>query len=163
MSLSPTTAASPPSSVGMGQVKLAAAPARLNAVLGSCVGVALYHPRARIGALGHVVLPRSGGTGGGPAKFAESAIPYMLAQLEQRGASRTALVARIAGGACMFGTGGPLQIGDQNVAAVLAALKASGVRVVAQDTGGTKGRRVSLDCTNGELTVEIVGCPPRIL
>lgn len=149
--------------VGMGQVALARPPATLSAVLGSCVGVALYHPRLRLGALAHVVLPQSSGRAGGVAKFADQAIPFMIQELEREGANRSGLVAKITGGACMFGTGGPLQVGLSNVEAVSKALAAAGIRIVAQDVGGAKGRRAGFDPENGIMTVEIIGCPPRTL
>jgi chemotaxis protein CheD len=150
-------------SVGMGQVLLATAPGHLNAVLGSCVGVALYHRRLKLGALAHVVLPDSAGRPASIGKFADTAVPYMIQQLEAKGAAKNQLLARIAGGACMFGTGGPLQIGDANIEAVTKALDAVGIRIQAQDVGGTKGRRVTLDCANGQFVVQIVGESPRTL
>ncbi len=149
--------------VGMGQLVLARPPATLSAVLGSCVGVALHHPRLRLAALAHVVLPQSAGRAAAVAKFADLAIPVMVNELEVLGAHRGALVAKIAGGACMFGVSGPLQVGQGNVEAVTRALATAGIRVAAQDVGGVKGRRVVLDPATGIVTVEIIGQPPRTL
>ncbi len=149
--------------VGMGQIVATAKPTCLTAILGSCVGVALYHPRRRVGALGHVVLPYANGRTAPPGKFADSAIPTMIQQLEQLGANRAGTVVKIAGGACMFGTSGPLQIGEANVEAVLKILAEAGARVTARDTGGTKGRRIAFRADTGELLVEIIGQPSRVL
>jgi len=46
----PTCVAEPATStaVGMGEIALAHAPGKLASVLGSCIGVVLYHPRLRI-------------------------------------------------------------------------------------------------------------------
>lgn len=63
----------------------------------------------------------------------------------------------------MFGSGGPLQIGDANVQAVTEALAAAGIRLIAQDTGGTKGRRVAFQTSTGEMLVETSGQIPRFL
>ena len=148
----------------MGQVAIASEPSCLTAILGSCVGVALYHPRLHAGALAHVVLPDSSGRGAGPpGKFADAAVPCMVRQLEQLGANRSGLVAKIAGGACMFGASGPLQIGDANIEAVVKALAAAGVRLAGQDTGGAKGRRIQFHSGTGELAVEIAGQLSRTL
>lgn len=149
--------------VGMGQIVLARPPATLSAVLGSCIGVVLYHPRLRVGALGHVVLPDSSGRTGSGAKFADQAVPAMVEELERQGANRAGLVARIAGGASMFGTPGPMQVGLANAEAVTRALGALGIRLRAQDVGGAKGRRASFDPATGVVVVEIVGQPPRTL
>lgn len=149
--------------VGMAQIVAASQPICLTAVLGSCVGVALYHPRLHRGALAHVVLPSSAGRSAPPGKFADSAIPEMIRQLEALGANRAGLTAKIAGGACMFGVGGPLQIGAANIDAVIQALAAAGLRVSAQDTGGVKGRRIVFHSHTGQLDVEIAGQPRRLL
>lgn len=152
-----------PQSVGMGQIVLAKRPGQLTAVLGSCVGVALYHPRIGVGALAHIVLPQASTRDCPPGKFADLAIPDMLRQLEGMGALRGGLVAKVAGGACMFGTQGPLHIGETNVAAVLRLLETAGLRVAAQEVGGSKGRRVTLHVSSGDLVVEVVGRNPIVL
>ncbi len=150
--------------VGMGQVVLADGPTRLNSVLGSCVGVAIYHPGKHLGVLAHVVLPDSNGKSASPGKFADTAIPYMFLLLRQRGVTSPAeLTAKIVGGARMFGTGGPLQIGESNATAITEALKAAGVRIAAKDLGGTVGRRISLNCDSGELFIQTVGSESRTL
>jgi chemotaxis protein CheD len=127
------------------------------------VGVALYHPRLRVGALAHVVLPDSTGRPANSAKFADTAIPAMLQELGHAGANHSGLIAKITGGACMFGANGPLQVGLSNVEAVTRALAAAGIRLVAQDCGGSKGRRCSFDPATGSLTVEIMGSPAHVL
>jgi chemotaxis protein CheD len=148
--------------VGMGQAAVTQAPGRLRSVLGSCIGVALYHARTRTGALAHVILPDSQGhPPATPGKFADTAVPHLLKLLASAGAHPRELVAKIAGGANMFGHTGPLQIGDANAAAVDRALKAIGVRLVGKDAGGAPGRRV--DCATGELLIEIAGEAPRVL
>ena len=149
--------------VGMGQIAAGRAPERFKAVLGSCIGLALYHPRLKTAAMAHVVLPNSSGRPGAPGKFADTAVPEMLKQLKEMGVPICGLTASFAGGANMFGSSGPLQIGDANASAVLEALGRAGARVVGSDVGGTKGRRVIFDCTRGTMTVECAGRPARTL
>ena len=149
--------------VGMGQAAVAQKPNHLSAVLGSCVGVVLYHPRLQVGALSHVVLPDSNGRSGTAAKFADSAVPHMLALLEKHGAYPSGIVAKITGGSCMFGNGGPLQIGEANIKATTTALEAAGIKIIGRDLGGSCGRRINFDADTGRVTVESVGLPPRII
>lgn len=158
-----TISASRATTVGMGQVCVARAPDTLHSVLGSCMGVALYHPRLRIGALAHVVLPQSSGRPGTPGKFADTAVPYMLELLREEGALGGGLTAKLAGGASMFGSGGPMQVGTSNLEAVLQALAKAQIAVVGQHVGGIKGRRIRFDCETGELQVEIAGCSVAVL
>lgn len=150
-------------SVGMGQILMARGPDTLNAVLGSCIGAALFHPRLKVGVLAHVVLPDSTGRQGTPGKFADTAIPHMLDLLRAEGIPTSGLIAKLAGGAAMFGGGGPMQIGQSNTDAVAAALAKVHIPCQGQHVGGNKGRRVTLDCSTGELKIEIIGCPPVTL
>jgi len=148
---------------GMGQIAVGRDDTILRAVLGSCIGVVLYAPRQHVGALGHVVLPQSEGRQGAPGKFADTAIPAMLRALEREGARPTNLIAKIAGGASMFGHDGPMQIGEANAQAVTEVLRAAGIRIAEKDVGGKRGRRVYFHCQNGKYVIETVGDPPRVL
>lgn len=150
--------------VGMGQIVAGCAPARMKAVLGSCVGLALYHPRLKAGVMAHVVLPDSAGRGGAAGKFADTAIPEMLKRLQDINAPAHGLLAKLAGGADMFGGSGPVKIGETNAEAVLEMLKKhTTAKIVGEDVGGGKGRRVLFDCETGDMTVEIAGQPARTL
>jgi chemotaxis protein CheD len=163
MSPGTAAAAAETKNVGMGQIAIARTPAQLGTVLGSCVGIAIFDPRSQWGALGHVVLPDSHGRPANPGKFANTAVAHMLQLLKEQGARPAGLIAKIAGGACMFESAGPMQIGDANVRAVLRALEAAGVKAAAKDVGGTSGRRILLDCRTGALTVQTAGNPARML
>ena len=147
----------------MGQAFARRAPERLWSILGSCVAVALCDPKRHVGALSHVVLPSASGRSGSPAKFADTAVPHMLQLLREAGVPGDGLVAKIAGGASMFGRSMPLEVGAGNIHSIVGALQAAGIRIAAQDVGGNKGRRVTLDCSSGELLVEILGSPAKIL
>jgi len=103
--------------VGMGKIAAGRAPERMKAVLGSCIGLAIYHPRLKTGVMVHIVLPESAGRSGTPGKFVDTAIPEMLKLLKELGTPAHGLVAKLAGGANMFGSSGPLQIGDANTCA----------------------------------------------
>jgi chemotaxis protein CheD len=150
--------------VGMGQAAVAHKPSRLSAILGSCVAVTLYAPRLQLGMLSHVVLPRSNGDTPHPAKFADTAVPHMLAALDKHGAKPRRLIAKIVGGACMFGGGGKfMDVGDCNVQAAVRALEAANIPIAARDVGGTVGRRICFDLATGAITVESPGHPSRTI
>jgi len=163
MAVSTAVATPQVTSVGMGQAAIGTRLSRLTAVLGSCLGVALYHRRLQLGAMSHVVLPDSNGRDALPAKFADTAIPHMVELFTQHGGSANGLVAKIAGGACMFGATGPMQIGLANAEAVHRELAKLRIPIIAEDIGGSKGRRVIFDCGCGTLTIETAGCRPKAL
>jgi chemotaxis protein CheD len=149
--------------VGMGQAALAAGPARLTTIVGSCIAIALYSPRLQLGMLSHAVLPRSSGETLYPAKFADTAVTHMLSVLAQHGATPSGLIARVAGGACMFGDGKFMQIGETNVQAARDALAEADICVVGQHVGGTAGRRINFDLATGSVTVERLGHPSQTI
>ena len=91
-------------SVAIGQWAVAAAPSQDPNALGSCVGVVLYDRIARLGGLAHIVLPEARGAVDHPGKYADTAIPTLIADFDRRlgGKVRPRLVAKLVGGANMF-------------------------------------------------------------
>jgi len=149
--------------VGMGQITAGGPPHKMKAVVGSCIALSLYHPRLKRGAMAHIVLPESAGRDGMPGKFANTAIPQMLDLLKELNTPAACLTAKLAGGANMFASAGPLRIGDANIEAVAQALRAAGIRITAQDVGGNRGRRVTFECEGGAMIVESAGQATKTL
>jgi chemotaxis protein CheD len=149
--------------VGIGQAVVASEPTRLTTILGSCIALTMYSPQRRLGMLSHIVLPHSAGSIATPAKFADTAVPHMISTLKEHGVRPGELIAKIAGGACMFGDGKFMQIGDSNVQATQKALEAAGIRIAGQNVGGTLGRRICFDLSTGCVTVECIGHPSHII
>jgi len=154
--------------VGMADLKVAKAPDILTTLgLGSCIGITLYDPAKKIGGMAHIMLPTyKGFEGQNIAKFADSAIIELVNQLGRIGAPRSALVAKIAGGAHMFGrsqSNDMLKIGERNAAASLAILKQLGIPVKANDTGGTYGRTIELIVDTGSLKIRTVGAGEKFI
>ena len=151
-------------SVGMGQIRFGRDPACLGTILGSCIGLTLYHERLRIGALAHVVLPQSDGRKGPPGKFADTALPEILNMMKCEGANPSGLVAKIVGGANMFGGAtGPMQIGTSNALAITSGLEEFNIQLIGSEIGGDKGRRILFDCATGKITIDEVGKTTIIL
>lgn len=152
--------------VGISDLKIAAPPDTLvTYALGSCVGICLLDPIAKVGGLSHIMLPASTNSPGDKnvMKFADTAIPDLIKKMEQRGASRTRIKAKIAGGAQMFGstnTGGKTnemwQIGQRNVAAVTTMLQRLNIPIIAKDVLLNYGRTVFFDPATGIMTVKSV-------
>lgn len=145
----------------MADVKVATSPHILGSqALGSCVALILYDSQQQVGALAHVMLPSSMEMEGksSPAKFADTALEMTLDKMGERGARKERLVAKLAGGACMFSSCGvgPNCIGTRNVEMVRKLLRRKGIRVVAEDTGGEHGRSVELHTTTGRVVVRSV-------
>ena len=131
--------------IGIGDLKVCKAPDILvTYALGSCVGICLLDSTARVGGLSHIMLPDStAGVNGAsaPMRFADTAIPLLIKEMEKLGASRGRLRAKIAGGATMFAIANDkFNIGDRNVAKVKAMLASERIPILAEDTGADYGR-----------------------
>jgi chemotaxis protein CheD len=150
-------------SVAIGQWAVAAAPAKIRTLLGSCVGVVLYDRVARLGGLAHIVLPDSRGAADHPGKFADTAIPAVIAEIERQlqAKARGRLVAKLLGGACMFATGGTqnaaMNIGQLNQEAVERILGELRIPIMGRDLGGGSGRHLTFDTSSGIVGIRIPG------
>ncbi len=92
--------------VGMADLNVCVSPDRITTLgLGSCVGIALRDPVTKIGGLAHIMLPDSTTirNNSNIPKFADTGIEELVKQVTRKGANRSRLVAKIAGGAQMFG------------------------------------------------------------
>jgi chemotaxis protein CheD len=131
--------------------------------LGSCVGVALLDRDGAIAGLAHVMLPTANAAYSAPAKFADRAVPSLLASTERLGARRERMVAVLAGGAQMFGGNARnagvagLDLGARNEAAVRTALAEAGIPVRAAATGGDRGRTVRVRVGEARVSVKEAG------
>jgi len=157
-------------SVAIGQWAVAAAPSRLRTLLGSCVGVVLYDRNGRVGGLAHVVLPDSRGAIDHPGKYADTAVPALIAEIERRlgVGSADRLLAKLTGGASMFPPGTPSpnssaawNIGRLNQEAVEAILAAHRIPILARDLGGDGGRNVIFDPASGIVSIRTPGGAER--
>ncbi len=127
--------------------------------LGSCVGICLYDPVRKIAGLSHIMLPDSklSVNAAQPHKYADSAIPALIKRMEMQGAMRSALKAKIAGGAKMFATSGNsdiANIGERNIAAVKKTLASLRIPILVADVGENFGRTQSFDPQTGLMKIK---------
>ncbi|HUF12774.1 MAG TPA: hypothetical protein VMN78_06735 [Longimicrobiales bacterium] len=147
--------------VRMGELAVAREDEVLAAVgLGSCIGVALFDPEARLAGLAHVLLPEpTSGREGGPGRFASTAVPALLEELIGAGAGRERIVAKMAGGASMFrglSPNGEGAVGERNAAAVRRALEQLDIPLLGEDVGGNWGRTVYVQASDSAYIVSNV-------
>ena len=148
--------------VGMADYKTGRNPDSLISYgLGSCVGIALFDSINKIGGLAHIMLPDStqARNAENPAKFANTALPLMLAEMLKMGAVKSRITAKIAGGAQMFTFANAtdvMRVGERNTEAVKTILKSMDIRIIADDTGGNYGRTVELKLDTGIYRVKTI-------
>ena len=148
--------------VGMADYKVGRGPAVVISYgLGACIGISLYDSQTKIGGLLHIMLPDStqSRASENPAKFADTGIPLMLDAVLKLGASRSRLVAKMAGGAQMFAFANAtdiMRVGARNAEAAKRILSDLRIRLLAEDTGGTYGRTVQIDLATGAYRVKTI-------
>lgn len=150
-------------SIGIAGIRVVRAPEKVRTVLGSCIGIAIYDRVAKVGGLGHVILPSSQEGSGDPGKFADTAVDLLVERITAEGGEPKRFAAKITGGAAMFGPSGSTNLGQRNAEAVRARLASHSIRLVAEDVGGTSGRKMLLDPATGDVQVEMIGQESRTI
>lgn len=135
--------------------------------LGSCVGVSIYDPVAKVGGLLHAMLPDSTlnlvRAAARPYMFVDTGLPAMFHAVYALGGVKSRIVVKLCGGAEFLDTGKIFRIGQRNVEATLAMLGRNGVSIAASETGGSESRTVRLDLANGNLLLDIPGIKPYLV
>jgi chemotaxis protein CheD len=125
----------------------------LTYALGSCVGLAIHDPVARVGGLLHFMLPESAidpdKARQNPWMFADTGIPLLLQNACQKGAQKRRLVVRAAGGAQFMDEQGIFNIGKRNCLAMRKLLWRAGVVLRDEAVGGTVSRNLRLEIRSG--------------
>ena len=155
--------------VGMADLKTCKAPDGVTTLgLGSCVGIAIRDQILKIGGLAHAMLPDSTRikNNTNAYKFVDTGIDELVAELVKQGASKTRLVAKIAGGAQMFtfqNKSDMVRVGEQNVMASKKKLAELGIPLLAEDTGLNFGRTVVFYPENGNFVIRAVGKDEKVI
>ena len=120
--------------------------------LGSCIGICLYDKKIKLAALVHIMRPLNMEAGRkNPLKYADTGIRETLRMMEAKGASRSRITAKIAGGAKMFDVNGGSMgnIGQRNIESVHMNLKKEGIQLLREDVGGSVARTLLFDPATG--------------
>jgi chemotaxis protein CheD len=155
--------------VGMADLNVTKAPGVLITMgLGSCIGIAVYDPMAKVAGLAHIMLPDSKAiaNNSNKAKFADTALVQLIFEMEKLGAKKRNMKAKIAGGAQMFAfnaTNDNLRVGDRNAEASKKALQKAGIPVIGSEVGANFGRTVELHAEDGRFIIKAIGQPTRTL
>ena len=145
--------------VGIADAAIVSAPDTLITMgLGSCIGIALYDNVSKVAGLAHIMLPYSKDfkNNTNVMKFADTCIPLLLEKMEEKGAKRRNISARIAGGANMFKMEGET-IGTKNAIAVEEVLHSLKIPIKGKDCGGSIGRTIRIEAEFGNVYVRKVG------
>lgn len=149
--------------VGMADYKIAKGPDSLITLgLGSCIGIVIYDKAKQIAGMAHIMLPSSEEikNNSNKMKFADTCLDMMMADLLKANVTKSALKAKIAGGAQMFSISlksDTLNIGKRNAMAVKEKLKSLNIPIVAEDILGNNGRTITFDIVTTDLHIKSIG------
>jgi chemotaxis protein CheD len=156
--------------VGMADLACLKSPGALTTLgLGSCVGIALYDPVAKVAGLAHCMLPDSTqiqNSTSNVSKFVDTATIKLVSDMIKLGAVRERMKAKVAGGAQMFAyssSNESMRIGDRNVEATLKMLAQLRIPIIGRDTGDTYGRTVELYADDGRFFIKTIGHGNRLI
>jgi len=154
--------------VGISDMKIVNIPEGLiSYALGSCVGICIIDKTAKIAGMAHIMLPyNNNGDKTNLFKYADTGIAEMVRKMENLGALRPRMIAKIAGGAKMFDIKGSStigSIGERNIAATKETLQKLRIKLFAEDVGENYGRSIIFDSNTGNLTIKSFGRSLKVI
>jgi chemotaxis protein CheD len=137
-----------------GQLYVAARPSYIHTVLGSCIAVCIYDSKTGISGMNHYLLPLWNNDGLQSPKYGNIAIPKLIEAMEAVGCQKRDMVVKIFGGASpndMQHTNENMMIGKRNYQIAIEILQQYNIKIVAQDIGGIRGRKIVMDSVSGKI------------
>lgn len=147
--------------LGTGEMVVSTVPCEVRTILGSCVGVALYDPRRKVGGLCHYLLANDPdldepGSTGGSVRYGQVAIPALARRLIKAGSDRRDLLAVVAGGALLLDANEVFFVGEKNIRLAFQVLENLRIPIVYHDIGGDRGRRMVFHTHNGHYSISLI-------
>jgi chemotaxis protein CheD len=127
---------------------------RIRTLVGSCVAMTLWHPRLRVGAISHFLLPGYARRRGAPPSgtYGVDAMVLLVRELARLGVPLGQCQGKLFGGGAMFsGRGNVGDIGLQNGECARRLMIEHGVHVVSESLFGEGHRQVIFNVASGEV------------
>lgn len=124
----------------------------VSTLLGSCIAACIRDRETGRGGLNHFLLP--GDDQSTSARYGAFAMEVLINDILRHGTDRTALEAKVFGGADVIGAAGGMKVGAKNAAFVRNYLLNEGIPVLAEDLGGNAARRVFFFPDTGKVRVQ---------
>lgn len=146
-----------------GELHASRRPVMTETLVGPYVTVCLYNTKEGFGAMNHFLRDRPKDESDSQiGAYGTSATRQIVKAMLKIDAEPRHYRAAVFGGATVLRTpSADGAIGQANVAAALEVLKSAGIRVVRQEVGGSRGRRVRFNTQTGEIECRFAGDIPR--
>ncbi|MFP4031134.1 MAG: chemotaxis protein CheD [Desulfococcaceae bacterium] len=144
--------------VSVGDMKVGAAEDLLvTHALGSCLGLMVYDPEARVGGLLHAMLPLSKinpeKARSNPFMFVDTGVPRLFRAVYDLGGRKERLRVKAAGCGRPLSNNEMFKIGERNHIVLRKILWKNSVLIDAEDVGGTASRTVHFELSNGRVVI----------
>lgn len=117
-------------------------PTAIATILGSCVSLCLFDRANHFGGMNHYIYPAAKNRLAATASYGDAAILALYRSLLELGAKKNNLSAKIIGGAYLQNNSDSRLISLKNVDMCRRLVQKLNIKIAAQDTGGTEGRKV---------------------
>lgn len=121
----------------------------ISTLLGSCISVCLFDPKAQIAGMNHFLLPQYNGKDRNlysSSRYGVSAMETLIMKMQLKGVDRDRLQAKIFGGGNVLSlTQSPERVGERNISFIHEYMNTEGISVISEDTGGSFSRKVLLN------------------
>lgn len=149
--------------IGIADMKISTRPddVLITYALGSCLGITVYDPVAKVGGMIHIMLPDSSvnpqKAAENPMMFVDTGVPQLFKECYKRGAKKERMVLMVAGGASLQNNEerDQFQIGKRNFLMLRKLLWKNNVLIKSCDVGENFSRTMAMDMATGEVTLKI--------
>jgi chemotaxis protein CheD len=126
--------------------------------LGSCIGVTVYDPVAKVGGMVHYMLPLSkiapDKAKAKPAMFADTGVPLLLREIINKGGIKSRLIVKAVGGSKLMDQNKVFNIGERNYLVLRKILWKNNLLINAEDIGGTLSRTMRFEIDSGKVSIK---------
>jgi len=149
--------------VGVGDMKVSNKSGEVLATysLGSCIGVGVFDPVAKVAGLLHYMLPESSLDAAkaqkNPYMFGDSGIPMLFKESYKLGAKKNRLKVMVLGGAQILDQNGMFNIGKRNHTVLRKMFWKNNVMIDFEASGGVVNRTVKMAVETGEAWLKVSG------
>ncbi len=144
--------------IHVGEIFVGAKPTEISTVLGSCISVCLYDKVEQMGGMNHYLVPLWNENGLQSPKYGNISIPKLIENMLNIGCEKHNIEAKIFGGANVIEVSQEdMMKGRKNILIAKEVLREYGIKITAQDTGGTKGRKILMRSDTGKILLRYTG------
>ena len=129
--------------------------------LGSCLGLMVFDPAAKIGGLLHAMLPLSKinpqKAENNPFMFVDTGVPALFKSLYQMGGQKSRMIVKAAGCGNPLGKNEMFKIGERNYTVLKKLMWKNNILLETEDIGGTASRTVHFNIATGQTIISSNG------